>query len=66
MSGEPLHKMGVAIRTTMLAAHIRVNNVWVDLRFGEDGFGLDLFDEHGISTVDYLTILFFVTHMSNT
>jgi hypothetical protein len=46
MPGETLHEASVAIGTIMLTSRERIDDIWVDLRFGEDGFSLDFFDEH--------------------
>ena len=46
MAGEALHEAGVAIGAIMLAARIGVDDVRIDLRFREDGFGGDFSDNH--------------------
>jgi hypothetical protein len=54
---EALHKVGVAVRAVVLAAHIRVNHIRVYLGRRQDGLGLDLFNDHqGIITgADFLS-----------
>ncbi len=46
MAGKSLHKTGVAVRTIMLAARVRIDDIRVDFRDGENGFRLDFFDDH--------------------
>ncbi|OPY67383.1 MAG: hypothetical protein A4E62_02296 [Syntrophorhabdus sp. PtaU1.Bin002] len=45
--GKSLHELCVAIGTTMLAPHVGIQGIVVDLGFGEDGLCLNLFDDHG-------------------
>jgi hypothetical protein len=46
--GKALHEASVAVAAIMLASHIRVEGVGIDLRFGKNGFRLNFSDDHEV------------------
>jgi hypothetical protein len=49
MTSEPFHETGITIGTGVLATHVGVDDIVIDLRLGEDGLGEFFFNEHGSS-----------------
>jgi hypothetical protein len=41
MAAEPFYETGITIMTTMLASYIRIDDIVINLRCGENGFRLD-------------------------
>jgi len=49
MTSEPFHETGITIGTGVLATHVGVDDIVIDLGLGEDGLGEFFFNEHGSS-----------------
>jgi len=48
VTAESFHETGIAVGAVMLAACIGINHIGIKLGFGEDGFGMNFFEEHSI------------------
>ncbi len=54
---EPLHESCVTISTTVFTTNVRINCVIRNFRFRQNGFCLNFFDDHKISSTEVHKLL---------